>query len=280
MDIPATAAAVLGAAIDEDTLEYLCSVLEEAPTRDDSLETVESFLESAGAEDAGALAAKLFDALEAGGAEAAGAAEADLEETTGRLDKALTMGEADAAAADPKAVKLNFDGSLAGAMTAEGKPVPPAYIYNDAMETQTSAISSKARRKQLQREAREAAVAEERRREEERIAANAALGIGDEFDSDDDDFDTSGGVDVHLESFDLDNKKGVGTLLSNANLTLAAGRRYVQRPLPLLRWRELTISLLPPRPLPGTGSSAATGAGRRRGWRPWLGGSSTASRRA
>jgi hypothetical protein len=31
--------------------------------------------------------------------------------------------------------------------------------------------------------------------------------------------------DVHLRSFDLENKRGAGTLLANADLTLAAGRR-------------------------------------------------------
>ena len=51
----------------------------------------------------------------------------------------------------------------------------------------------------------------------------------DDDDDDDDDVESGSGVagrDVHFRNFDLENKKGSGLLLTKADLTLSAGRRY------------------------------------------------------
>jgi len=56
---------VLSGAVDDDALEYLVGILAECPTRDESAEMVEGFLEAAeGVESPSKLADRLFEAIE------------------------------------------------------------------------------------------------------------------------------------------------------------------------------------------------------------------------
>ena len=94
----------------------------------------------------------------------------------------------------------------------------------------------------------------------------AATGSPD--DATDDSFlSASVATDVRFENFNLPNKKGSGQdLLSQQNLTLAVGRRYVQESGGRARFNSLTRSTcthsLNPPPPADTDLSAATAAGR------------------
>ena len=215
--------------IDEDTREYIVSLLEEDPNDEDAREAVEALIQGALDEnegvDSAAVVASFFELLSLGGDAQKEKKEEEAVPALRKLDQSVTMKqkdiqtfasglEANADPADPTKAKTSIKQFYANMIDC-----------NDA-----AAISERERRKARQKEMRLKLEQEERQR-----AIQEAMDMlsADNDTSPEKSVDqmieqsTDNMLDVHLQNFDLPNLRGGGPdLLTNANATFARGRRY------------------------------------------------------
>jgi ABC-type multidrug transport system fused ATPase/permease subunit len=251
---------LLSSHLDEDTVEYISSLLEDDPADEDAREAVEALITGALDDETTAetLIRELWRLLSSTLSGGGGAVDASngkgsrhsgdaataatnssssvMEETTKRLDKAVTM-------------KENYVVSYANGLRAkeehgpndEGKESAIQNFYANMIGIQSDEVmSERARRKAAQKALREKKADEDRLQAIQDAMAMAEEDPVDMAERSDNNNGGGGGggggaeyeagdshVDVHFRDFNLPNKKGSGTdLLANVNLTLSKGRRY------------------------------------------------------
>jgi hypothetical protein len=226
--------------LDEDTLEYITSLLAEDPSDEDAREAVEALISGNVEEEdtAEKLIQQLWKDLNAslsGGVSSnitSNNDDDDMNATTKRLDKAVTLKDHDVvtyAGGLGAADKVDKDGN---ATSREGGSGIQSFYANMIGIRSDEVMSEKARRKAAQKALREKKDEEDRQRAiqdaMEMAASTSANDAGQHRFANGDIDDMDGNhVDVHLRGFNLPNKKGAGTdLLVDANLTLSKGRRY------------------------------------------------------
>ena len=213
--------------IDEDTLEYIRSLLEENPSDEDARDSVREMIVSATepeGKDGVGIVNSLFELLDLG---TDGNLADDDDGATGglrKLDQAVTMQSQD--------IRTFASGLRANEADlnplSHDQPTQIAAFYANMIDPNASeeALSERVRRKARQKEMRMAQEEEERQRAiqqamavlEEKTAHGEALMEKAQADN---------MQDVHLADFDLPNLRGGGpNLLQNTNLTLSRGRRY------------------------------------------------------
>lgn len=228
--------------LDEDTTEYILSILADDPNDTDARDAVSAFFQGHDIDEA--VCAQFFATLDASGLGVGdiminltiqddNAADVPLR----RLDNAITLqsqdiqtfasglvADADASGVDPDETPSDIQAFYANMIDATDNP---------------AATSERNRRKARQREMREKLDDEERLRaiedaarmmvEEEGMTGKDGSGNGGGGSEAMAEMTTASdnAADVHLTGFNLANRKGGGPdLLSDANLTLASGRRY------------------------------------------------------
>jgi ABC-type dipeptide/oligopeptide/nickel transport system ATPase subunit len=225
--------------LDEDTCDYIASLLEEDPTDEDAREAVTALIEgfdsdnAAGLMDNPTLCRAFFELLDLGSSSTA-AATVDKKQVAiaplqlRKLDQAVTLSTMDV---QTFASGLRADADAAAIADDEGESKIAAF-YANMIDVSSAAQSERARRKARQKEIRERLEEEERQR-----AIQEAM---DMFENNKeqggaaaDDVDTmmeasaDNAQDCHFRSFDLANLRGGGpNLLTNASLSLSRGRRY------------------------------------------------------
>jgi ABC-type dipeptide/oligopeptide/nickel transport system ATPase subunit len=224
--------------IDEDTCDYIASLLEEDPTDEDAREAVTALIEGfesdnadAGLTDNPELCRAFFELLDLGSSSATTSAAAVVKNEAApppllrKLDQAVTLSTMDV---QTFASGLRADTDAAAA-DGEGESKIAAF-YANMIDVSSAAQSERARRKARQKEIRERLEEEERQRA---IQEAMEMFEGTDEDGAADDVDTmmeasaDNSQDCHFRSFDLANLRGGGpNLLTNASLSLARGRRY------------------------------------------------------
>lgn len=211
--------------IDEDTYEYITSVLSEDPFDDDTREAVRELILSATEDndqvDGVAVCQSLFELLDLG-KEGGSDKTADAEPELRKLGQSVTMKEQDV-----QTFASGLRAKTDSGVELEESQIASFYANMIDPNASKAAISERDRRKARQKEMRMQMEEEERQR-----AIKEAM---DMF-QDNDDQDTESLMekaqadnmqDVHLKDFDLPNLRGGGpNLLQGASLTLARGRRY------------------------------------------------------
>jgi ABC-type dipeptide/oligopeptide/nickel transport system ATPase subunit len=248
----------LSAHLDEDTTEYILSILLDDPNDEDARDAVSAFFQGHDVDEA--VCTRFFATLDASCAlnNANGhhdggdgmvnltihdqAAEVPLR----RLDNAITLQSRDVVTfASGLVADADSSGLRDGGDDPEDAPSDIQSFYANMIDASDNprATSERERRKARQRELRERLDEEERRRaiedsarmmEEEGGMAPGANGVADggmkmTANGDMAEMTTASdnAADVHLTGFNLANRKGGGPdLLTDANLTLASGRRY------------------------------------------------------
>ncbi|GMI35615.1 hypothetical protein TrCOL_g9454 [Triparma columacea] len=208
------------ASIDEDTREYIASMIAEADDMEETREAVDAMIEGADEENAEELQKKLWAAIESSGEQTQQTSSDDAGEVTKLLEKKITIGDSD--------VQTFASGMKArgGDDDARGMDFSTFFANQIGIRTE-AAMSEKKRRKLAQRKLREEAERREREIELENQMSLAATGDASADDAAGYNDSVDNAQDCHLVNFNLPNKKGSGTdLLSNVNLTLARGRRY------------------------------------------------------
>ncbi|KAL9185239.1 hypothetical protein ACHAXT_003016 [Thalassiosira profunda] len=219
---------------DKDTSEYILSILEDDPSDEDAREAVAAFIHSSVEDDNGEdVVAQFFAALDASlGDRGAGSggnngASSDIDNLPRKLDAAITLKAHDI---------QTFASGLVAATDAtldEGGETDIQSFYANMIDASDHprAKSERERRKARQREMREKMEEQERKRaiEDALRMMEEGDGMGDEANEEMSEVATASdnAADVHFANFHLPNRKGGGPdLLTEANLTLARGRRY------------------------------------------------------
>ena len=245
----------LSAHLDEDTSEYILSILLDDPNDEDARDAVSAFFQGHDVDEA--VCAQFFATLDASLAlnNADGgegminlsihdqAAEIPLR----RLDNAITLQSRDIVTfASGLVADADSSGLRDGGDEQDGALSDIQSFYANMIDASDNprATSERERRKERQREIREKSDEEERRRaiedaarmmeEEGGMAAGDGAGVAEgglriTANGDMAEMTTASdnAADVHLTGFNLCNRKGGGPdLLSDANMTLASGRRY------------------------------------------------------
>jgi ATP-binding cassette, subfamily F, member 3 len=208
------------ASIDEDTREYIASMIADADDMEETREAVDAMIEGADEDNAEELQKKLWAAIESSGEQTQQTSSDDAGEVTKLLEKKITIGDSD--------VQTFASGMKAqgGDDDARGMDFSTFFANQIGIRTE-AAMSEKKRRKLAQRKLREEAERREREIELENQMSLAATGDASADDAAGYNDSVDNAQDCHLVNFNLPNKKGSGTdLLSNVNLTLARGRRY------------------------------------------------------
>lgn len=254
-DVSAIVSIHLSAHLDEDSLDYVSSILLDDPCDDDAREAVSGFVLGHLEDDGDDVCASLFSALDAhvgggggggigGGLSGlslgdGGAADQSSSSVPRKLDSAITLKSRD--------IQTFASGLVAesdtGAMNDDpdrASDIQAFYANMIDVSNHPKAKSERERRKARQREMREKMEEEERLRaiedsmrmmEEEGAPGGrgAGGGGGGQMGEEMEELTTAAdnAADVHLTNFNLANRKGGGPdLLTDANLTLASGRRY------------------------------------------------------
>eukprot|EP00980_Cylindrotheca_fusiformis_P028778 scaffold22642_cov134-Cylindrotheca_fusiformis.AAC.33 len=216
--------------VDEDTYEYISSLLSEDPFDEDTREAVRELILSATEDndqvDGVAVCQSLFELLDLGnhisiGPQDATTTSQESQNELRKLGQAVTMREQDVQTFASGLKAKNDDG-----VELEESKIASFYANMIDPSASEAAVSERDRRKARQREMRIQMEEEERQR-----AIKEAM---DMFQEDTGDAESllekaqaENMTDVHLKGFDLPNLRGGGpNLLQNASLTLARGRRY------------------------------------------------------
>jgi len=226
----AMAAALHPVGIDDDTLEYICSLLQDDGDDESTREAVAALIASAVDDDRfdpTEIAHSFFALLDLGKIDeprGGGAAAADATDTVAvlrKLDHAVTLKAHDVQTyASGLSAELQVD-------PTSTKESQIAHFYANMIDiSSTEALSERDRRKARQKELRELLEEEERKR-----AIQEAMAIFETPATDNEhevmESSASAISDIHLQNFDLPNLRGGGpNLLTNASLSLARGRRY------------------------------------------------------
>lgn len=216
--------------IDEDTYEYISSVLSEDPFDEDTREAVREMILSATEDndqvDGVALCQSLFELLDLGkegtgglGSDANGGSD---EHELRILGESVTMKKQDV-----QTFASGLRAKTDSGVELEESSIAAFYANMIDPNASEEAISERDRRKARQKEMRIQMEEEERQR-----AIKEAMDMFQ--DNDDEDKETlmekaqaDNMQDVHLKDFDLPNLRGGGpNLLQNASLTLSRGRRF------------------------------------------------------
>ena len=214
--------------MDEDTCEYISSLLSDDPKDEDAREAVHALISGSIDDDQfdpEEICESFFQLLDLG--DDKGEQKPEPETVTLRkLDQAVTLKEQD---------MPTFASGLSSGMDnfgndTDGKSSAIAAFYANMIDisSNTAAQSERARRKMRQKELREQMEEEERQRAIAEAMKMLEDLTGDQGESMEDLMNKdSNATDVHLKNFDLPNLRGGGpNLLQNASLTLARGRRY------------------------------------------------------
>ena len=218
--------------LDQDTFDYISSLLEDDPNDEDAREAVAALIHSATEDeqvDGLQICQNLFELLDLGTNDTANKEEDD--SSLRKLDQAMTI----------KAYDIETFAS--GLRAADGrspeddddkKETSIASFYANMIDISSNeaAQSERIRRKARQKEIRERLEDEERQRAIQE--AMAMMEMGDDPANGSDAADglmeraaIPNNSDVHCVDFDLPNLRGGGpNLLQNSNLSLARGRRY------------------------------------------------------
>ena len=142
--------------IDEDTREYIASMIVEADDMEEAREAVDAMIEGADEENAEELQKKLWAAIESSGAQTQQqSASDDTGEVTKLLEKKITIGDSD--------VKTFASGMKAQDGDAESRGMDFSSFFANQIGIRTeAAMSEKKRRKLAQRKLREEAERRER----------------------------------------------------------------------------------------------------------------------
>ena len=230
-------ASTLAPHLDEDTAEYVTSLLSEDPSDTDAREAVMALVSGSVEEDADDICTTFFQLLDFGsvgsgavesGDKSSAPSDADTEAPMRRLEQSVTLKEKDVTT-----FASGLSAELSTVSEFEQKSQIQAFYANMIDPSQNeAAVSERARRKSRQKALREAAEEEERMRaiadamamiEDEETSMNEK----DSRDTELEDIAANNARDVHFRDFDLPNLRGGGPdLLARANLTLAHGRRY------------------------------------------------------
>lgn len=211
--------------VDEDTYEYITSVLSEDPFDEDTREAVREMIMAATEDndqvDGVDVCQSLFDLLDLGREGVNNEAPKDAEPQLRKLGEAVTM-----KANDVQTFASGLRAKTESGVELEESQIAAFYANMIDPSASESAISERDRRKARQKEMRIQMEEEERQR-----AIKEAM---DMFQDDNQDTESlmekaqeDNMQDIHLKDFDLPNLRGGGSnLLQNANLTLARGRRF------------------------------------------------------
>ena len=220
----------LGSHLDEDTLEYITSLLGENPRDDDAREAVEALI-LGGVEDEqfdpNDICKALFDLLDLGGDH--GTTEdtkedIEVDAPLRKLGQAVTM-----KAHDIQSYAMGLSAELDPVSLGDEKESQIAAFYANMIDGKLNedAVSERDRRKARQKELRIKMEEEERQRAiQEAMAMLEEPEVGKTVESM---MESSSDnmQDVHFRNLDLPNLRGGGpNLLQNASITLARGRRY------------------------------------------------------
>ena len=220
----------LGSHLDEDTLEYITSLLGENPRDDDAREAVEALI-LGGVEDEqfdpNDICKALFDLLDLGGDH--GTTEdtqedIEVDAPLRKLGQAVTMKEHDI-----QSYAMGLSAELDPVSLGDEKESQIAAFYANMIDGKLNedAVSERDRRKARQKELRIKMEEEERQRAiQEAMAMLEEPEVGKTVESM---MESSSDnmQDVHFRNLDLPNLRGGGpNLLQNASITLARGRRY------------------------------------------------------
>lgn len=227
-NIQGAVSSALAPHLDEDTLEYIGSLLADNPRDEDAREAVEALiLGSVEADqfDASDICKAFFELLDLGGDSVDKAANEQLDEDIPlrKLGQAVTMKEHDI-----QSYAMGLSAELDPVVGDEKESQIAAFYANMIDGTlNEDAKSERDRRKARQKELRIKMEEEERQRAiQEAMAMLAEPEVGKTVESM---MESSSDhmQDVHFRSFDLPNLRGGGpNLLQNASITLARGRRY------------------------------------------------------
>jgi hypothetical protein len=255
-------AAALQPHMDDDTCEYISSLLQDDPTDADAREAVTALIEGAldetgdsdGGVDSVQLCRVFFELLDmstsdnsqndkeaASASASASASTSAVTTTTRRLEHAVTLSGLDVqsfASGLQADVDLTADIGTTGENGDEAPPVSKiAAFYATMIDVQHNYIaqSERVRRRLRQKELRERMEQEERQRAIEEAMAmfnvtpgntNSENGKGEDATLDQT-LQSDNAQDVHFRNLDLPNLRGGGeNLLQDANITLARGKRY------------------------------------------------------
>jgi len=221
---------ILSPHIDEDTIEYIASLIEDSENDDDLRETVYELL-LGNVDDDEVLAARLLKEILP--IEQANSKNGDTQESgdgssapmVRKLEKSLKIQD-DTEESGPTD-EFGLSRALAGGPKASAS-MDIQDFYANMIDIRSEEISSqRAKRKEAQKKLREKQQEEDRQRAI-RDAMEMAMAAQEEEEDMKDSTDFSDNyVDVHLQNIDLPNKRGSGEdLLVSSNLTLAKGRRY------------------------------------------------------
>lgn len=220
----------LASHLDEDTLEYITSLLGDNPRDDDAREAVEALI-LGGVEDEqfdpNDICRAFFELLDLGGdADTKNETTEQVDEDTPlrKLGQAVTM-----KAHDIQSYAMGLSAELDPVAVGDEKESQIAAFYANMIDGRLNeeAISERDRRKVRQKELRIKMEEEERQRAiQEAMAMLEEPEVGKTVESM---MDSSSDnmQDVHFRNLDLPNLRGGGpNLLQNASITLARGRRY------------------------------------------------------
>lgn len=232
---------------DEDTLEYIASLLQEDANDEDAREAVEALIHGAldddETKDSAQIVASFFDLLNISSAGTTDGDDDDKEDdgepALRKLDVTVQMKTKDVTTF-ASGLQADVDDCIA---LVEPKESKIQNFYANMIDcTNEAAISERDRRKERQKQVRLQLEEEERQRAIQE--AMMMLQVTDDNNNNDGDNKNNNNktatsvasmmeqstdkmMDCHLSHFDLPNLRGGGPdLLTNANLTLARGRRY------------------------------------------------------
>lgn len=220
----------LASHLDEDTLEYITSLLGEDPHDDDAREAVEALI-LGGVEDEqfdpNDICKAFFELLDLGGDDATKEDTKDdleIDAPLRKLGQAVTM-----KAHDIQSYAMGLSAELDPVALGDDKESQIAAFYANMIDGKLNedAVSERDRRKARQKEIRIKMEEEERQRAiKEAMAMLEEPEVGKTVESM---MESSSDnmQDVHFRNLDLPNLRGGGpNLLQNASITLARGRRY------------------------------------------------------
>jgi ATPase subunit of ABC transporter with duplicated ATPase domains len=219
---------VLSPHIDEDTVDYICSLLSDPDCdfEDEGIhESIDALIDgSVDDEDqAQEVKRKLWEIVGGDAKQAGDKADGGgngVAAVTRLLTTAVTMSEQDITTTGHSIETL---GGMSSSLISQQPGAIAAFFANQIGVRTEAAISEKLRRKNAQKKLREEQEKKERELEIANAMKQAAVGGNDD---DDPTAARSAPTDVRLLNFSLPNKKGSGEdLLSSQNLTLAVGRR-------------------------------------------------------
>ena len=221
----------LSSHLDNDTIEYISSLLEDNPECDDDVREMIFCLISGSVDDEG-LAEELMQSIIPSSTSNDDQVQMDkinddVGVTLKKLDKMMCIQDAlDVNGTEERVDEFGLTSSMGGNVDKNsGTDIQD--FYANMIDIRTEEVTSqRAKRKEAQRKLREQQEEEDRLRAIRDVVEMAMSVESDEKTYENGDFDDNF-ADVHLRNFSLPNKRGSGAdLLSDSNLTLSKGRRY------------------------------------------------------